>query len=141
MNERYLFRGKRVDNGEWLEGFYVGSTHDAYIINADSFSPHFESDYVKVDPATVGQCTGMRDKHGTLIFDGDVLERSSTRLFTDVKYKMAVFFSDVKGAWGVELSNRGGETFLTDYIGNAYTLEIIGNIHDNPELLEGGGRP
>ncbi len=71
MNERYLFRGKRLDNGEWVTGYYY-ETPNSYI---HVFYQGLGSNCFKVDSATVGQCTGLRDKNETLIFEGDIVSK------------------------------------------------------------------
>ena len=83
MIDRYLFRGKRLDNGEWVQGCYIfvpDSGHEHYIYCADSAHPMDTGFYevhklmFAVDPATICQCTGLHDKNGTLIFEGDYVK-------------------------------------------------------------------
>lgn len=125
-----LFRGKRKDYGKWIEGYYlhqnkrrfVNETH--YIVSVDGF-------YHSIDPSTVCQFTGLYDKKGRKIFEGDIVEGNSeyftyTHPYGKVVYdggQYLISFDDVLedieclGAWTND-------------------VEIIGNIYDNPELLE-----
>ncbi len=129
-----LFRGKRMDNGEWVEGGYrhekVGEYFTAVFIIEHLTSGVWESH--RVHPATVGQYTGLTDKNGKKIFEGDICRNTKTGEIVSVKWHgtMASFvWSEPK-----EKSHlfEFGELF------RAYDkYEVVGNIHDNPELLEG----
>ena len=118
-----LFRGKRTDNGEWVEGdlvhsyFKVGDT----CINASKENLGF----YEVDPSTVGQYTGLT-ANGKKIFEGDVFEWGYAGV-KEFRYVVA-FDAEIASFVG----NRGfGFVSL-----NGIDIEIIGNIHDNQELLE-----
>ena len=118
-----LFRGKRLDNGEWIEGSLWLYGEDARIDGALDFSEYF---WHKVDPATVGQYTGLIDKNGKRIFEGDVLKKRGSG-----KERWLVSFCE--GAFEVVGPLCSG-SFRDDY--SADNFEVVGNIHDNPELLE-----
>ena len=120
-----LFRGKRVDNGEWVYGYYchVGYTGSEkhYII------PTYASAFYEIEivPETVGQYTGLNDKNGRKFFEGDI-----------VKYRDCI---------GVVEWDLGRSRFMvtfggTDNVGfgqiNLSVIEIVGNIHDTQKLLE-----
>lgn len=156
MNNRYICKAKRKDNGEWVYGYYVFQRKRSgvfgQVISELDCDRHLIIDLrgnsYEVIPETVGQCTGLTDKNGRLIFTGDVLhiktgEGWSCPVGTDVYYK--VVFTEF---------NRGNATW-TQYIGfmakglgsvhglysiqnivRSYGAEVIGNIHDNPDLLE-----
>lgn len=90
MIDRYLFRGKRIDNGEWVQGFYQEITKGAYHEKIENnceiitFSKLDNgeiklSELCPVEPLTVGQCTGMKDKDEKLIFEGDVVTTEKGR--------------------------------------------------------------
>lgn len=119
-----LFRGKRIDNGAWVNGFYLSSTDFASkgisVITVDKPRiPH----YVSTD--TIGQFTGLTDKNGKRIFEGDILDVEG------VAYRCR--WDDGNFEFG--LVNKE-ESFSIAYA--PHCIKIIGNIHDNPELLEVG---
>ena len=118
-----LFRGKRCDNGEW---FYGDVRHDY------DGTPKCISDYCganPVDPATVGQYTGMKDKNDERIFEGDILRI----VLTDGHEDGPIVWSDIDARYHFE-SPDGCSYGICEW----NDLEVIGNIHDNPELLNGG---
>ena len=136
-----IFRGKRIDNGEWVEGFYIKANYHWH--NHGIHEDWIATDTVQnggwcnvrgkhaVDPETVGQYTGLTDKNGKKIFEGDIVrcyfadgyeEEGSIRWSNaDVRFSFVPF--DEKYLWGIDNTDK---------------FEIIGNIHDNPELLKGG---
>ncbi|MCH5213067.1 MAG: hypothetical protein J1G06_08625 [Oscillospiraceae bacterium] len=133
-----LFRGKRKDNGEWVEGYVVHQTDfygdkvDRYfIIDGTETNDYDIGPAYEVIPETVGQYTGLKDKNGTKIFEGDIL--SGLFLF-GMEVKAVCAFRD--GAFGALWQRGNIEVF------NAFTSvcnvkwEILGNTHDNPELME-----
>lgn len=124
-----LFRGKRLDNGEWVEGYYLHlgpvDLERAYIIPAYASALYtFE-----VDPATVGQFTGLY-ANGKRIFEGDILKNRRTG-------KTAVVKAEV---WNCGCCHNvfGFSTETTNVDLDSEYSEFIGNIHDNPELLKEG---
>ena len=130
-----LFRGKRVDNGEWIEGSLVNNifcrvdTYAAvpYIINPDEYEEYCCMEdigelAVEVIPETVGQFTGLLDKSSDKIFEGDIIEYPPQR-----KKFIVEFYNDCFGA-------RDKKDKRTR-IGSGDDFIIIGNIHDNPEIL------
>ena len=137
-----LFRGKRVDKGEWIVGFFAQSGERAYILIDNDFAVG----YVKmkeVAPETVEQYTGLTDKNGKRIFEGDIVELYDRNY--DTKWRAIVEFGNPNGnySWGWQLNPIGKVDINTEILcwvemeeSGAY-CEVIGNIHDNPELLEG----
>ena len=126
------FRGKRLDNGEWEYGDLVAIKHkcglpcQCYAIIPDIVCSGelLLFDY-EVDPATVGQFTGLKDKSGREIYEGDILlDESGT--YAVVGYSMGAFYVDF------------GEGFDLQYFAECIheICEVVGNIHDDPELLE-----
>ena len=126
-----LFRGKRTDNGEWIYGDLIQNVDCLKIREQEKSIKKITKSY-EVDLETVGQFTGLLDKNGKKIFEGDIV--LGLFLF-DMSINAVVKFRD--GAFGLEW--RRGE--IIEF--NAFTslcnitYEIIGNIYDNPELLEG----
>jgi uncharacterized phage protein (TIGR01671 family) len=130
-----LFRGKRVDNGEWVEGFLViaedtfkpDDEKTCFILEADvSYFGHGEfSGVERVDPETVGQFTGLTDKNGKKIFEGDIVTMPA---YAGGKHKAVVYFKS--GKFAVDGSNYSFKDIAPK------RMEVIGNIHDNLELLK-----
>lgn len=121
-----LFRGKRIDNGEWVYGSLILWRDGSASIDDGST----ESPMYSVIPETVGQYTGLCDKDGKKIFEGDIL----TGLF---RFGLSVnSFCDFRnGSFGTAYVRSNYEHFkaFTSYYN--VDFEVVGNIHDNPELL------
>lgn len=151
-----LFRGKRIDNGEWVEGFYAKAKdiisekemHIIFQLGLELF-PHSEfSSYEEVDPATIGQYTDLKDKNGQRIFEGDIVH-----IWVDYdddepikKYRAIVEFGNPNHEynWGFQLkmidtmsSNEDILLWVEMEDGGAF-CEVIGSIHDNPEMMKEG---
>lgn len=134
-----IFRGKRVDNGEWVEGLLWKKKYNHNKIFISYFPD--EDDYedtVVVDPETVGQYTGLKDKNGKRIFEGDVIKDSYGLLW------LVVFENNAFAVKNrlMELCFALWEQWVYDWdskewISPSDRFEVIGNIHDNPELLGG----
>ena len=130
-----LFRGKRKDNGKWVEGFYCGGNerntlHPAIFI----YLPDKQSyDYQNIDINTLGQFTGLTDKNGTKIFAGDIVKHiQKYEISGEVKSIAVIKWNETYTCWSVEYTNGR----ITAFLGTEYhKLEVIGNIHDNSELL------
>lgn len=145
MESRYLCRGKRIDNGEWVEGFYFcmihpdgRHTHHFIIpLGTDlSLGTPIEKIQIEVDPSTICWCTGRTDRDKTLIFDHDVV----------------VYFDMYRTGGGYAEADCVGEVVwdeetLSFQVTNRLSAEswevldgeckMLGNTFDNPELLEG----
>ena len=130
-----LFRGKKKINDEWIYGYYFQKQN----VYAEDGNPieHCISDLppfgAEIIPETVGQYTGLTDKSGTKIFEGDIVK---IPLFVNCKEpKVAVVvWNKLYANFGLEAKNVKTDFYY--YFGGE--IEIIGNIHDNPELLKGG---
>ena len=128
-----LFRGKRTNDYEWIEGSLcttIPSDEDFYTISYFDFEGYYIEE--KVIPETVGQYTGLTDKNGKKIFEGDILKH---RVQGDILVERGVVeWEEQHGRWVYRL-NSMKPTF---YLHNPDAFEVIGNIHDNPELLKEG---
>ncbi len=123
-----LFRGKRIDNDEWVEGFYYSYPP----INRMRYWLDLLNHYGDADviPETVGQHTGLTDKNGLKIFEGDIMEFNAYGMhYTGV---VTIY----KGNACI-LCGEKASPFLDDTIERRGAL-VIGNIHDNPDILKGG---
>lgn len=131
-----FFRGKRIDNGEWVEGYFGIKGLDEfkqYCIMVPTFHgtdglPVMQSDFyftdIIVDPLTVGQYTGLTDKNGKKIFEGDIVKGVCYAGETEgiVTFKNGYYYIHAYAGYCEQLSRC------------SHMVEVIGNIHDNPEL-------
>lgn len=154
-----LFRGKRKDNGEWVEGYLVGSYLGSFWIDNTAISGVAELPLIR--PETVGQYTGLQDKNGQRIFEGDIVRYNTFDGFDCYSVvKIGEYTQDGSGGEYngqnclgvyVEVDSftcpdwaDNDPTYFSKYLEQqnltevSAECEIIGNIHDNPELLEGG---
>lgn len=116
-----LFRGKRIDNGIWISGSLFRSCNKYYIMPLPIIPPRIE-----VDPETVGQFTGVTDKNGKMIFEGDIVRKSELygNVLGEIQYLVTRFRCRC-------VNNEYPDLTFSRFD------EVVGNIHDNPELLGG----
>lgn len=136
-----LFRGKRVENGEWVEGVPVPITINSYLTNRIELVRSHSYDELdgfrllpedeEVIPETLGQYIGLRDKHGTKIFEGDIILAPWWQGQKIETMKGLIEFS--KGAFSVVWQ---GTMYGKHFAGYVADMEVIGNIFDNPKLWE-----
>ena len=131
-----LFRGKRKDNGEWIEGSLVYYRNIISIIVHDEryYDSYGELPSFQVIPSTVGQYTGLTDKNGVKIFEGDIVSFTDC---WDTQHKGVVHWWS--GSYDVDCSKFDNEEYKDSvrlFTAYACGAEIIGNIHDNTELME-----
>ena len=140
MNERYMFRGKRKDNGKWEIGHYV-ITGEFPIGDESDLSPMvmhvITNGYTQevVDPNTVDMCTGLRDINKKLIFEGDIVEDDYGRKMR-VEYSLQLQQTRLYQVGSYENilgMSKGWPIF--DWLFPSLELTVIGNIYDNAELL------
>lgn len=122
------FRGKCLHSDEWCFGSLVDYEDEEMEIQGfDVFREGFDKwNEISVDPDTVGQFTGMYDCNGKEIYEGDIVKNESAGFFGVIKFEDSAFIIDI--------DKIKGTLFACLQTGS---LEVIGNIHDNPELLKG----
>ena len=131
-----LFRGKRADSGEWVEADVLQTRYHSGHIEYQIMPQTPVSSAYSVLPETVGQYTGLTDKNGKRIFEGDICK---FKRFNDVHVGKVVFnvttasfimwYQPIVGAYGEKATQK----MLLSVCDN---IEVVGNIHDNPELME-----
>ncbi len=129
---KYFFRGKRKDNGEWVIGKGIDTNFgEAYILYGwkDASVGLFNVDDIEVIPETIGQYTGVTDKNGKKIFEGDIVR------YNGEKHIVVFETRGETGYFGIKIDHI--ETWGFCLSVPAKLMEVIGNIHDNPELTEG----
>lgn len=125
MNREILFKAKRIDNGEWVEGDLLHTRCDDIVLISD-----YKDHAFRCDANTICQYTGLTDKNSRKIWENDVLVEKHKGIVT-VKYH-AVFDLE-EGAWMLE--TKSGARYGIGAV-NQRNYEVIGNIFDNPDLLE-----
>lgn len=132
MEDRYLFRAKRIDNGEWAVGQYVNTCYPGNDKETRHFIVVYPNEYHEIYTSTICQCTGLKDKNGKLIWENDI-----------VKVKYSDGFEEITE---VAYSKNGYSPYLNEYECEGCCcrcevteIEAIGNIFDNAGLLESEG--
>lgn len=137
-----LFRGKQKDNNEWIEGYYAVQSNHACFAHELKYTHFIFKDIFldfnlgglqefEVIPETVGQYTGLTDKNGKKIFEGDILKyinEDDDPHYITVVFDECAFLIDDQGITDCDL--------LTSY--TSLGLEVVGNVFDNPDLLKAG---
>ena len=127
MNREILFRARRTDNGQWIYGYYLGAFNGADIDEISDIDSITGVRY-EVDPSTVEQYTGLTDKNGVKIFEGDIVRYGDTI--------HEVVFEQRNGTAYFGLVYSPLETLPFGHYQDLRQITVIGNIHDNPELME-----
>lgn len=127
MENRFLSRGKRIDNGEWIFGNLIQTDDGVYIIQ--NYVPQHSIKNCEVDPSTICQCTAMPDKNNKLIFENDIAIKHND----DDKEPYLIRWSENYAAWELAQCGCSMYGFFDVDFGE---IEVIGNMIDNPELLE-----
>lgn len=135
MNREIIFKARRKDNGEWVEGYYqkrfdLDGSEQHLIFWSKSYTVW---EYAEINPDTLCQYTGLTDKNGKRIWENDICDRKE-------KYPEIVTYN--KGDWQLDYSYVFGKEMHTDacnlgfYVCERDCVEVIGNIFDNADLLE-----
>ena len=145
MKREIKFRGKRINSKQWIDGSLILNPENQYPVIGDVFSEYDDGRKVdnwiekEVDPETIGQFTGKKDKNGKEIYEGDVCKcryykhaEKDLYLTQKVVFEHASFFV-VVGDLKPDLET---ETYTNCPLNWVNEIEIIGNIYENPELLQ-----
>lgn len=144
MKDRYLFKAKRVDNGEWEIGSLIALPTGEYEIsnkcnNPPDCDPMWDKVVIthKVDPSTICQCTGLKDKNDKLIWENDIVkfnvyyhDKSVSSIISQIKW-----CNDLCSL-SIVVNDKGTRGTLGHLMDLNKEIEVIGNIFGNPELLE-----
>lgn len=139
MEDRYLFKAKRIDNGEWVQGYLFGIWEKRYILwGMTNDIPNM----IEVDPSTICRCTGLKDKNRKLIWEKDIVDghikRGAAFLNCLVLWNESKARFDVR-AKGCNFPMTLDEAYVAGNISvGGLDYEVVGNQFDNPELLEVG---
>lgn len=146
MKDRYLYKAKRADNGEWVIGnlitnvFFRLGQSIPYILCPDKAEYDCFEDFTEengifeVRPDTICQCTGLRDKNGKLIWENDIVKDKNGNFYKAIWQNNYYQYCWVCIKSNIELF-VGGKRDLWSIVENP-EIELAGNIFDNPELLE-----
>jgi uncharacterized phage protein (TIGR01671 family) len=137
MEDRYLFRGKRIDTGEWIVGsLLVDKQQDIDTGEQIEITGIYPSEYKdfakKIDTTTICQCTGRKDKNGKLIWENDILSGHIDVEFPEDETRKCVVWHE--NGWCTNEPGCDYSEELDDF--DSENFEVIGNMIDNPELLE-----
>ena len=128
MNNRYLYRAKRIDNGEWVEGFLMDDNYINMPFNDNDVGGRFD-DPVEIDPSTICQCTGLKK-----FYEKDIVKRIDIHKVGDPS--IGIIEYDVENtAFVIHWIDKQKYSPMYPWKDK---IEVIGNIFDNPELLEVG---
>lgn len=134
MEDRYLYKAKRVDNEEWVIGFYAHIYKKHYIYTGQIIHGGLYdiAERFEIDPSTICQCTGLKDKNGNLIWENDIMvARLDDNYPEDKTYAKVIWHEN--GFYTIE--NGSKDISPIDKFDQEY-FEVVGNIFDNKELLE-----
>jgi uncharacterized phage protein (TIGR01671 family) len=147
-----LFKAKRIDNGEWADGYYTECNGKTFIgIDISIYSDIFEVfctpviRWFEVDPKTLCQFTGLCDKNGKKIWESDIIsyQRDNDDCpfpNKDTKKRFGkVFYQGFRSTFAIGMGKNGSRSINDDlwkYVQNGNRVEVIGNQFDNPELLQ-----
>lgn len=127
MKDRYLFRGKRIDNGEWVVGKYVNTCYPGNDKETGHFIVVYPNEYHEIYTSTICQCTGLKDKNGKLIWENDIVNMRCNGLSG---YGTVIY---INGCYWIDDKKRGRQYPFSNH---DVKYRVDGNVFDDPELLE-----
>jgi uncharacterized phage protein (TIGR01671 family) len=132
MKREILFRGKRTDGNGWAYGAYIPQSSEIATFDAEA-----QDCTIPVNEDTVGEYTGLTDKHLKRIFEGDIVEYVGVGWDDPEMTRAEVIWCGCDGGWGT----TEGQDYCPDALTapDAERMTVIGNIYDNPELLNSEG--
>lgn len=133
-----IFRAKRTDNGEWVEGYYAHLSDEKkqsdriYTGYAETDCGDFFPDWYEVNPDTVCELTGMIDKNGRRIFEGDVVrfKRTDALGWTRERVGQVLYYNELPVFYVLSTTGDAWDWYVCE------GMEVIGNVFDNPDLIE-----
>ena len=133
MQDRYLFRAKRLDNGQWVQGFICKKKYKSNKFYISCFHDKDDNEqFFAIDPDTICQCTGLKDKNDKLIWENDIMvahldeDYPEDETYIRILWYESGFCSKEKGSEDISPIDKFDQEHF----------EVCGNIFDNPELLE-----
>ena len=130
MNRKILFRGKRVDNGKWAYGYYVNCSGPGCQPNETThYIVEYPNAWNEIYTSTLGQYTGLTDRNGKRIFEGDILRYDGETSIYDVRWDYHRWLVQMHGDYPTMPDDL--DDFFCQY------AEVVGNIHDDLELIGG----
>ena len=144
MEDRYLFKAKRVDNGEWVTGQYVKGldmygkeVHLIFEPTTIFYSSSETDGWSEIDPSTICQCAGLKDKNGKLICENDIV-KFDVYYYENLESSIIsqIMWCNDLCALSLVVNDIGTRGTLGHLMDLNKEIEVIGNIFDNPELLE-----
>ena len=132
MEDRYLFKAKRIDNGEWVEGQYVNTCYPKDCKKTGHFIVKYPNHLNEIYTSTICQCTGLKDKNGKLIWENDIMVAHLDDAYPEDETYIRILWYES----GFCSKEKGSEDISPIDKFDQEHFEVCGNIFDNTELLE-----